>query len=856
MRNRRFGMVPALGVTLLLLAAASLAGSGALVTPAPVAPGQADANIRDLSSEALVLQCKATYNPAACERIYGLTRGHPESIMEHLNGYEEFFYAPRSAPGKRIPAGAYGAAVNDAKLRGVIPAGTWKNLGPQPINSEDPTYQDPVVNNFGAGWGIDSGRVTAVAVHPTNSQIVYAGTADGGVWKTENGGLVWKSTSDGLPTQAVGAIALDRSKPGTLYVGTGEASTSQDAYFGLGVFKTTNAGVSWAKVGGTAFDRKTVFKILTHNGGQTVLVATNQGLYRSTNGGSSFSVVLQPGDPNLFQSFISDIVWEDAGASRVLAAVGWRGGAPTNGIYESVDGGATWTRFKPVGYAPNENIGRTTLLVSPTNHNVIYALIQDAKFFNVGTGWNGTVLHGVLKSTGGIDGPWTKVVDAQELASDPGSAMDPRKIGPGFAPGVQSWYNQYIIANPKNPSHLIMGLEEIYQSLDGGQNWDTIGRYWNFCYFDPPWPESPWCNSGPGTANEPKTTHPDQHDAAFVANGTLFAGNDGGMWSQSGAPFDNDSWNNLNDTISSAQCYYGDMAADGTALCGMQDNGTGKYAGSRMWPLVTGGDGGDVALEPNDSSDMWSEYVFLTTQVSSDGGRTWTVNAPPDPFPRFIAPFEMDPKNPERVIAAGQIVWETTKGVQTTSGDWTNLYNLGNGHQATAVNVDGNAMYAAWCGPCNPSQFTPGTPFQRGLVTNVGGSWHQVAVKGVPNRYITSVVQDPNNPSHVYITLSAFARRWIPDAGIGHVFESFDAGERFTDISGDLPDIPVNDLLIHGGQLVVGTDVGVFKRTAPGEWKVMGTGLPATSVLDIGIQPGTNTIFAATHGRGVWILPQ
>jgi photosystem II stability/assembly factor-like uncharacterized protein len=853
MRDRRFGIIPALGMALLVLAAMATTGSGTTFLSPSEDSGQVGLNIRDLKGDLASLECKTKYNPAACERIHELTRGHPESIMEHLKGYEEFFYGPRSAPGTRVPAGAYAAAVNEAKLRGSIPAGTWTSLGPQPINSEDPTYQDPVVNNFGAGWGIDSGRVTTVETHPTNNLIAYMGAADGGVWKTTNGGTNWKPTSDGLPTQAIGDLALAPASPQTLYAGTGEASTNQDAYYGMGVFKTTNGGTSWAKVGGTTFDRKTVFKIITKNNGSLVLVATNKGLYRSNDGGGTWTATLVPGDPELFQSFISDVVWRDNG-TKALAVVGWRGGAPTNGIYESSDNGSTWRRFQPTGYPPNERLGRTTLAVDPAQPNVIYALIQDAEFFNVGTGFQGTVLNGVHKTTGGIDGPWTKVVDAQELASDPGSAMDPRKIGPGFAPGVQAWYNQYLIINPANPNHLILGLEEIYQSLDGGQNWDTIGRYWNFCYADPPWPESPWCNSGPGTANDPKTTHPDQHDAQFMPNGSLLAGNDGGMWSQSGPTFNNDDWRNLNETINTAQCYYGDMSADGTALCGMQDNGTGKFEGSKRWPLVTGGDGGDVAIEPHDSSDMWSEYVFLTTQVSSDGGRTWTVNAPPDPFPRFIAPYEMDPRDEDHVIAGGQVIWETTDGVETTSDDWTNLYNVGNGHQSTAVWLDGDDMYAAWCGPCNPTQFTPGTPFQRGLATNVGGSWHQVAVKDVPNRYITSVIADPSNPQHVYITLSAFARRWIPDAGIGHVFESFDAGERFTDISGDLPDAPANDLVLHNGKVIVATDVGVFQWVSGGSWKKLGTGLPAASVLDITVQEGTNNLVAATHGRGVWKL--
>ncbi len=350
----------------------------------------------------------------------------------------------------------------------------------------------------------------------------------------------------------------------------------------------------------------------------------------------------------------------------------------------------------------------------------LFAIVQDAAYFNTGGGFNATVLNGVYRTSNGPTGPWTRVADSAELAADPGSAMDPDKIGPGYAPGVQAWYNQHIEVDPTNPDHVTLGLEEIYESVDGGQEWDTIGRYWNFCFANPPWPESPWCNAGPGTEENTLTTHPDQHDAAYTSTGDYFAGSDGGMYFQSGPDFDNDSWVNLNRTISTIQCYYGDIAADGTMLCGTQDNGTAKFTGGAEWPVVTGGDGGDVAIEPDASQNMWAEYVGMTMFASSDGGVTWAVVPPPDDNPRFISPFEMDPLDPQHVVAGGQELWDTTLGVATTSDDWVQLFDLGFPRQTTAISLRGSDTYAAWCGPCNPSSFTPGTPFAAGLVSNVG----------------------------------------------------------------------------------------------------------------------------------------
>jgi hypothetical protein len=850
MRRRLFAGLTTLAIAVLVIAIA-FAGSG----PKPTRTlGEEEGKTAEEEA------CEASGDEASCE-AEALLSGvpHPENIIEHLDGFMTHFYGQRSAPAKRIPAGAFPAALDEAatvvqasaRLAGATSA--WQSAGPQPVNSEDPTYQDPVVNNFGAGWGIDSGRVTAVAVHPRNGRIVYMGAADGGIWKTTDGGATWTSIGDGLDTQAIGAIALARQRPSTLYVGTGEASTNQDAYFGIGIFRSTNGGATFAKVGGTLFDRKTVFKVLAPTNGRVVFVATNQGLYRSRDFGQTWTLILAPGDTNTFGNFVSDVITLDGEGERLLAAIGWRGGAPSNGLYTSSNRGTTWTALgSPAGFAPQERLGRMTLAQAPSTPRRLFAIVQDAEYFNLG-GPNGTVLNGVYRSNHGARGPWELVVDSPELEADPGSAMDRDKIGDGFGPGVQAWYNQHIEVDPTNPDHVMLGLEEIYQSTDGGREWDTVGRYWNFCYANPPWPESPWCNAGPGTEENTLTTHPDQHDAGFTARGNYFAGSDGGMYFQRGEVLDNDSWQNLNRTISTIQCYYGDIAADGTMLCGTQDNGTAKFTGAVEWPVVTGGDGGDVAIEPENSQNMWAEYVFLTMFASDDGGVTWGVVGPPDDSPRFIAPFDMDPLDPDHVVAGGQEIWDTSLGVATQSSDWAQLFDLGAPRQTTALSVRGSNIYAAWCGPCNPSSFTPGTPFAAGLVSNIGGTFHELAGAGLPNRYITSTLVDPANVNHLWVTVSGFSRRWIPAAGIGHVFESTNGGASFTNISADLPDIPANDIVKVGGKLVVATDVGVYIRDA-GSWTVYGAGLPNVSVLDLALQPGGSKLMATTHGRGVWLL--
>ena len=190
----------------------------------------------------------------------------------------------------------------------------------------------------------------------------------------------------------------------------------------------------------------------------------------------------------------------------------------------------------------------------------------------------------------------------------------------------------------------------------------------------------------------------------------------------------------------------------------------------------------------------------------------------------------------------------------------------------SAIDVYGAAVYAGYCGVCDILNAT--APFQSGIATNVGGAlppqkntpsgWHIAAAKGLPERFITSVAIDPTDATHktVYVTLGGYSSHWIPpgatgedtsQVGTGHVFVSHDAGETFTDISGDLPDAPADAILPVNGKLVVGTDVGAFVSSDGGAtWSVLGD-LPAMPVVRFSIDPSNpNRIIAATYGRGVW----
>lgn len=745
----------------------------------------------------------------------------------------EWYYGQRTVPGKALPAAALAAArVQAAAIPlyrdGASPdAASWTSVGPTPVDSNNSTYDNGSVARN--GWHNVSGRVTAIAVPDGSDQTAYVGGADGGVWKTTNGGTSWTPITDSLPTQAVGALTAVGAS--TVWLGTGEANTSSDAYYGAGIYRSTDGGTTWKKRGGTIFDQATVYKIVVLS--KAVFAATSHGLYRSADAGSTWTRVLAPGGTSdLYGNFVTDlVVLPGTSDKKVVASVGWRGGDPSNGLWLSSDSGKTFSAISPSGFAPQANIGRMSLAVSS---GAIYAVVQDAALFNAGSATDG--LNGVFRSTTGPNGTWTKIATGTSLL-DSNSAIS-RCYGEHA--GVQSWYDQYITVDPTNPNHIVLGLEEIYDSADGGTTWHSIGRYSNACG---------------GTT---MTTHPDQHAGAFgVVSGvpTFFAGNDGGVWSQHGATLDNSHWVNLNTNLSITQPYYVAASAgpNPTLIAGTQDNGNVLDNGSTTWPMIRGGDGADVAIVPDTPSTMYAEYVYLTMVKSLDSGAHWSVAAPPDAnnsnTARFIAPFEMDPKDSNHLIAVGQHVWEDTTGTTVT---WHNVFDNGTGHVGTAVDVRGSTTYEGWCGPCNPAQLDADSPFARGLATNVGGTWHAVAAAGLPNRYISGILIDPANAQHVYVALSGFSRRWIPGGGLGHVFESTDGGATFTDISANLPDAPANDFVLSSGKLVVATDVGVFKRAGDGSWAKLGTGMPTVSVLDMTVPKGTNEIVAATHGRGMW----
>ncbi|MFL6239615.1 MAG: hypothetical protein ACJ735_09040 [Actinomycetes bacterium] len=558
-----------------------------------------------------------------------------------------------------------------------------------------------------------------------------------------------------------------------------------------------------------------------------------------------------------------------------------------------------------------------------------------------------TTTLGGIYVTSDFGGAWTVKEPAPEtLANCFVTGTDqclalaaPSPLGGNYGPGVQSWYNNWIAVDPTvqdvsgKPTRIFFGVEEpwmVDDPLGATFNPKSIGRYFGngFCPYLAAGPiavnNPPAC---PLIPNAPTTTHPDQHGQILVPDGsggvTLFVGNDGGVYSQHvgpGGTFDNAHWGAGNNVgLSTLLPYMAVIAKDGTAYAGLQDNGEIKVLPDGRTIQVYGGDGFNSAVDPNNSKIAYEEYTFDQVHVTTDGGHTWREIVAQDTSAQFNAPIAMDPTNANHLVTGGESIVETTSGPNTTEPgaapkptDNATVFDTGtssNGspNSVTAFGVSGSAVYAGFCGACYiPSVVTPG--FESGLATNVGGSkppkskssdgWHKAKAKGLPQRWISKIAVDPADPKTVYVAMGNYdpSIDYRPPGSFGDptnklgrtgIYKSVDAGQTFTDISGNLPNSTTNWVDLRGGQLIAATNVGVFISTDlnGGHWSLLGPagfraatpvssqqhfglapevdvttagtlpagGLPVVPVMSAQVMPGNHDkLFAATYGRSLW----
>ena len=399
-------------------------------------------------------------------------------------GYE------RSAPALSVSGQALLSAQRQS---GALAAsgGPWQEVTNVPYNAQPANYTDPFWSNVGAGFSLVGGRTTSLVQTPDGAW--FAGTADGGVWRSTDQGAHWQPIFDSMASLSIGAVAVNPAD-GSLWVGTGEANTSQDSYAGTGVYRSTDDGATFSLVGanpdGTSpIVSRTIYQ-LSFDAQGDAYAATDNGLFRFSAGPGQWTEVLAPSGPSSTAPYANHVtsvaVVPGSSGQDVIAVVGWRGPADTqnNGFYESTDGGQTFQAVKPSGDIDATDIGRTTFAYSADGKK-LYAIVESPRRLGAG---DETVLQGIFVSSGSpasVAGPWAKIADEAKLAAS-GSAL---AVGSGYGVGVQAWYNQDLAVDPNNDNHVYAGLEEVFESTNGGASWVTASPYWNYGLA---------CNSAPG----------------------------------------------------------------------------------------------------------------------------------------------------------------------------------------------------------------------------------------------------------------------------------------------------------------------------------------------------------------------
>jgi photosystem II stability/assembly factor-like uncharacterized protein len=739
---------------------------------------------------------------------------------EHEGGAESAlwnqFYKERAYPAKSIPAGAYlhaqrqAARMPSTTADGAMTAAAaptavvkWTAFGPRPIPSGSSIYN---------GVPPYSGRVTTIAHSPTNAAVAYLGGAEGGVWKTTDSGVTWTPIFTG-PTQAIGAIAVDPSNAQTIWVGTGEANSNVDSYLGVGIFRSTNGGTNWAKVGGSTFNNCHISDIVVSptNSNVVIVSVSNSGRYadqvtclngvwRTGDGGSTWSRRILNGDTY-------DLANEPGSGSVFYAGV--RG----SGVWRSTDGGVTWA--KSSSGLPTSNVGRIALATTPANSRRVYAAIGNASTYN-------TLGTFTSRDEGAT---WTPV------STPSGQDSNYCNYGSSTSTNGQCNYDLTAVAYPGDDTTVYFGGIRV-QRYNG--NWNTIG-------YD-------------GTTSN--GIHVDIHTLSFDSSNRLWVGSDGGAYRMDSGSV---GFTNLNQTLSLTQFTRGIAGAPASGFTGgTQDNGTLYYDTSNGWTEFETGDGGPTAFDRS-TSTYWSEYVRALIRRNTTTGDSCVFGLTTDPqsttqncstrvndTSEFFAPFVQSPSTPQTLYVGGQAIWRSTSG----GTNWSFISNAYTSQYVEAIGPsksNSQVVYGGWSygGSSNVR------------VTQDGGStWADTAA--LPNRVITDLQVKTTVPGTAWVTLSGF-NTTTPTTS-GHVFVTQNYGQTWTDVSGNLPDAPVNAIEVDSrtspSTLYVATDAGVFWSVDGGSsWAKAATGMPATIAMDIHLDTPSETLIVATHGRGAYKTP-
>ncbi|HTG18172.1 MAG TPA: hypothetical protein VK747_23195, partial [Blastocatellia bacterium] len=516
---------------------------------------------------------------------------------------QEFYRLKRAPAGQAIPVERYIAANDQMKLMAQYSSST---------NSFAPT----LASWTPLGPGNIGGRTRALVVDRLNPTVMYAGGVAGGIWKSTNGGTSWNAKGDLLPNLAVCSLAMDPTNSSVLYAGTGEGFFNSDAVRGAGIMKSTDAGETWSQLNSTDRERFYYVNDIVVAPSGRVYAATRSGVFRSTNGGTTWTKVLDPGvsdgclDLAIRTGQTNDYLFASCGSFEQAT------------VYRNTNAGGsgTWTAVYT-----EPAMGRTSLAVAPSNQNVVYGLVTDR-------GTKG--LLAVVRSTDS-GSTWASRVRNTDptklntvLLTNPVFAF---YADCNFGTNQffnQGWYDNVVAVDPLDQERVWVGGIDLFRSDDGGANWGMASHWWA------PTGHSHLAHADQHVILFHPDYNGGSNKKMYVANdGGIFRTDDARAATATGstAPcsFDNGSvsWTSLNNGYGVTQFYHGLPYPNGlTYFGGTQDNGTlrgSDSSGINGWSRPLGGDGGSVAVDPTNTNNLYAENTRLSLQKSNDGGASW-----------------------------------------------------------------------------------------------------------------------------------------------------------------------------------------------------------------------------------------
>ena len=671
------------------------------------------------------------------------------------------------------------------------------------------------------------GRIEAIAVPPGNHGTIYVGAGSGNIWKTVNNGTTWKPIFEEESTFSIGDIAVARTDPNIVWVGTGEVLMARSSFAGTGVFKSTDAGESWQNMG--LADTHHISKVLIHpDDAETVFVAAaghlysdnkERGVFKTTDGGKSWrkvlyidektgvmDMVMEPGDPSTMYA----TSWE-----HTRKAWGHTDKSAKNGVYKSTDGGENWTRLTEL--PTNENVGRIAVDVSASKPNVVYVLLGASRED-----------QGVYRSDDRGE-TWNHVSDQMRAGYD----FCIIKVSPDSADTIY-----------------VPGFETFY-STDGGETFAKIlGTLVHLL------------------EHGSTVLHLDAHEFWIDPENPnrVMLGNDGGFH----ISYDRGlSWLHLNNLpIGEFYAVSYDMDEPYNIYGGTQDDaalfGPAKAIEEDRpdpWQHVYldrwgGGDSYFTYRDPTDPDVIYYENQFgALRRKNMKTGKSQNIQprvklGQPALRYNWMSPFFISHYEPSTVYFAANKLFKST--------DRGNTWKATSEDLTSAPKEQGNV-------PFGTVTSLSESPLQQGLIyagaddgylhvtRDDGASWSRIDF-GISNLWVSRVLASQFAIDRVYVTMTGY--RFDDFAALAFVSE--DGGESWTAIKGNLPSESVNVIIEDPRDenvLYVGTDLGVYVSLDKGlEWHSLCNSLPTTPVHDLAFHPREFELIAGTHGRSVFVM--